>query len=169
MAFYLQSSFVPRYSVFEIQNAEKQADPTKIAVNLMLRINKIVDAINIRRKGIYSDSESASGEVFFPISNNGGRPVYQKSFIDGPLANAGALTIAHGITWTASTLLVGIESYATDTSNVNSIPLPYVDVSSTPVTGNIEIYIDGTNIVITSAGNASSFDMVVVTLRWLQD
>lgn len=172
MAFYLQGSQVPRYSVFEIQNAEKQADPKKISVNLMLRINKIVDAVNDRRTGSYDLDEGPSNERFAPVQSgtiSDPRPVYQKTFFDGALANAGALSIAHGISWTASTTLVGIEAYATDTSNVYSINLPHVDVSSTPVTGDIEIYVDATNIVITSAGDASSFDTVVVTLRWLQD
>lgn len=172
MAFYLQSSLVPRYSVLEIQDAKNNVDAKKITVNLMLRINKIVDAVNNRASGVYDLSEGPSLEIYPPVQSGvipAPRPVYWKTFFAGPLANAGALTIAHGITWTSATTLVGLECHATNSVGVTALKIPYVDVSSTPVTGDIEVYVDATNIVITSAGNASAFNRVVVTLKWLQD
>lgn len=172
MAFYLQSSFVPRYSIFEIQNVEQGADPIKISVNLMLRINKIVDAVNSRRVGIYDLDESPSGETYPPVQSgtiSAARPVYWKTFFAGPLLNAGALVIPHGINWTANTTLISLTISATDTANLYGIEIPHVDVSGTPVVGNIEKYIDATNIVITSSGDASAFNKVDINVRWLQD
>lgn len=172
MAFSQKGSFVPRYTVFDISNAGRSKDMKQLLVHLMLRMNDFADAINIRRSGAYEMEEFGNGEVFAPVqsgTNPAARPVHQQTYFAGPLANAGALSIAHGINWTATTTLVGLEAWATDTSNVYSIALPHVDVSSTPVTGDIEIYVDGTNIVITSAGDATSFNTVVVTLRWLQN
>lgn len=167
MSFQNSGLFVEKYSTFEVQNRIGGTDPKKLAVSLMLRINKIAYAINNRCVGIHTLEAISNGETYAPLSDSNHRPVTQQTYLDGPLANAGALTIAHGITWDSTVTLVDIVATATDSSNLYAIPLPYVDVSSTPVTGDIEIYVDATNIVITSAGNASTFDRVVVTLKWL--
>lgn len=170
MPFSQNSLFVPRYTIFEIQNAEK-ADPKKIVRALMLRINVIVNALNNKRFGTRQLTPEVNGESFAP-DPTGVNPtptaVMEQTYYDGPLANVGALSIPHGITWSATTQIIGIEAYATDPSTA-TIPLPYVDVSSGPVTGNIELYVDTTNIVITSAGNASGFTLVKVTLRWIEE
>lgn len=172
MSFSQNNQQVPRYTVFEIQNVEGASDPKKLVRALMLRMNRIIDTLNNKRMGARQLTPEANGESYAPsASSTTGDPAYamEQTYYAGPLANAGAITIAHGITWTATTYVVAKDAWATDTTNSYSIPLPYVDVSSTPVTGNIELYVDATNIVITSVGNASTFDKVIVTLRWIQE
>ena len=172
MAFYSKSSLVPRYSVFEIQNAQQETDPIKLTVNLMLRLNKVIDAINTKPSGIYNLEQSAAVSTYPPTQTglvSAASPIYWQTYFAGPLPNTGTLNIPHGITWTSSTTLITYSATATDSVNLFAIPIPYVDVSSVAVTGNIELYVDATNIVITTAGNASSYDRVRITMWWIQD
>lgn len=172
MSFSQNNQQVPRYTVFEIQNTEGVTDPKKLVRSLMLRMNRIIDTLNKKRMGARQLNPEANGESYAPaIASTTGVPTYvmEQTYYAGPLANVGALNIAHGITWSATTYVVAIDAWATNTTASYSIPLPYVDVSSTPVTGNIELYVGATNIVITSAGNASAFNKVIVTLRWIQE
>lgn len=171
MSFSQNSLFVPRYTILEIQNTSK-VDPKKLVRSLMLRINNISDALNNKRFGTRQLTAEPNGESYAPDPTGTdavSTPVMERTYYDGSLANAGALSIAHGIIWATNTQIIAYDALATDTTGRFSIPLPYVDVSSTPVTGNIEFYVDATNIVITSAGDASAFDLVKVTLRWIEE
>lgn len=174
MAFSRRGGFVRQTSLLEMQQmrrgALKTRDFTAFLTRLMLRIDEMSRAINKKNSGEYLLEQFANGEEFPPVqigTSSAARAMSKQTFLAGPLLNAAPTVIAHGITTTANTLIIAHSAWASDTTNRLYIPLPYVDVSGTVAAGSVELRVDTTNITITPTGNATNFDQVQVTLRWI--
>ena len=139
--------------------------------------NRVRLAINGKTTGQYLLEENVPGNKFFPNPAIGSsfslpntlRPTTRKTFLIGALANAGTITVAHGITFGATGAIVLYGGFANKlTAPRSRIPLPFIDVAGVTGTGNIEIRTDDTNIYITTAGNGTLYTDNYVFIEYIQ-
>ncbi len=133
-------------------------------------LKKITNAVNIREIGWFLEEELLSGRQFFPgvtssPNNQQYRSVFRKVIDFGALPNAGTKSIPHGISVTINTSLVQLYAAATQ-PNTNFIPIPF---SSPTLANNIQIYMDTTNIYITTAIDYSAYTRCFVSVHYIQE
>lgn len=137
---------------------------------LVEHLKKISNAVNIREIGWLLQEELLSGQQFFPGISSADdqqfRSVLRKVVDFGPLPNSGTKSVPHGIAVTSSTSLMQLYAAATDPSVPNFAPIPY---ASPTLTNNIQIYMDATNINITTANNYSTFTRCYVFISYIQE
>ena len=147
-------------------------------IKLTQRINDIARAVNTKDTGFYVLTEFVNSQVFFPnpaLSSTTAqaptpRQVFRKVYNTGALANAGTVTIAHGITIDASVTFTRIYGAASDTgASKEYIPLPFINVSGAVAAGSIELRADATNIYITTTGNGTNFNVSYIVLEYLKN
>ncbi len=155
------------------------ADLKEFFLTIIQQFNKVRTAVNLKETGIYPRNEFVSGNSYFSnptvdvtltdSTPNDFRGSITQAYFVGALANAGTTTVAHGITFNALTTFVRIWGIGNKmTAPRQSIPLPFVSVSGSVATGNVELYVDDTNIYITTTGNGTAFTQNYVFLEYLQ-
>ena len=138
---------------------------------LVEHLREVSDGINVRDIGYYQEEEVLTGQQFVPSAANPTvlRNVFRKVVDLGGLNDFTATNpqnIAHGITITADTLIPRLYGAATDPSTT-FIPLPFVDMSGGG--GNIELTMDGTNIVLRSNADYSGFTSAYAVVEYVQE
>lgn len=149
-------SYVPVYDVAPDQWEQARAF---IVEQLKLHAN----AINAREIGFFIDQELLSGKAFIPGVNqitDGGssqqfRTILRKVVVFGPIT-AGANQMAHGISVDANFTLIQLWASATNSSTFRSVTFSNSDT----------IYMDATNIHITSDGN---YDRANAFVEYIQE
>lgn len=149
----------------------------QLIVKLMNRTNNIALSLNQKDSGIYQSTEFNTGQTFQPnsaLSSNTpqlpqARSIFRVVIITGQLPNAGTKTVAHNLTFDTNVTMVKLYGAASDTIHQEYIPLPFVSVSGAFVVGNVELYVDGTNINITTTGNGSDFNQSYVVIEYLKN
>jgi len=145
-------------------------DPKKMRDELNDTLTRIIDALNDKDIAHYNTVEVVNGQKFFIDGyTQKFRNVYRKVINFGALPNTASKTIAHGITTNANTTFTRIYGTATDPSAATitkAIPIPYIDPSA--LANGIELYIDATNVVITTAADYSDYSTAYIILEWLQ-
>jgi hypothetical protein len=131
----------------------------------------ISNAVNIREIGWFLEEELLSGQQFFPGTTTSAddqqfRSVFRKVVDFGALPNAATKSVPHGITTSVNTSLVQLYAAATDPSVPNYIPIPY---ASPTLNLNIQMYMDATNINITTAFNWSTYTRCFVSIHYIQE
>lgn len=168
----LQGQFLPTQYIFDVQalrtNAIEQPQLRELLVRIALAFQQSNITVNNKTSATYSLQEILDNNQWFMTSSAQPRAEYRKAFDVGPLLNAAPTVVAHGITVTSNTVFTRIYATASDSTNNVYVPIPFIDVSSTVAAGNIEIYVDATNIVITPTGDATNFDVCLVVLEYLQ-
>jgi hypothetical protein len=178
---YTQSgAFVPTNYLWEIQQAEsgplKEDDLRLLLVRLYQNINNIALVLNMKDTGMYNTSQFVNSQLFFPNPALNSRTpqsptfrqVYRTVINFGALPSAGTKSVPHNITCNTSTSFTRI--YATASKPVapfEYLPIPYSSV--TAVADNIELYVDGTYVNITTAANYSAYTTTYVILEYLQN
>lgn len=160
-------------------------DPSKsssqeFTTNLRNNLNKIVLALNTKDSGYYPQEEILSGQLFFPdyanfVSSTGGniqyRPIYRKVIDTGTLPNTGTSTTAHGIAFypalpnPTTFRTTRIYGSATDQATHTMIPLPY---ASPTLNQNISVYVDTTNVYITTGINRTNFTLSQIVIEYIK-
>lgn len=142
-------------------------------IKLMQRTNQIALALNLKDSALYYTQEFLNGQTFFPDPANpqtsAPRQVFRKIIDFGSLPNAGTKTVAHGINVTSLFSFTRIYGCASDTTGLDYIPLPYVDVTGTILAGNTELTADQTNVYVTTTGNGAFFDTTYIILEYLKN
>lgn len=140
---------------------------------LVEALKEMSNAINIRQIGWYLDEELLSGKAFIPISLPPGDPtpqqfraVLRKVVDTGPLPNTGTKSVPHGIVFDNNFTLVQLYGAATDPVAFAAIGLGF---ASTVPANSIELYIDATNINITTGINRSNYTRSFVTIEYMQE
>lgn len=131
---------------------------------------RVIDAVNDKDIGHYNTVACVNGQKWFDGNNTQAfKNVFRKVVDFGALPNAAAKSVAHGITTNVNTRFTRIYGCATDpagaTINV-TIPIPYVD--PTALANCIGLYVDATNIVITTAADYTAFITCYVVVEYLQ-
>jgi hypothetical protein len=140
---------------------------------LTQRINQMSIQLNLKTSGQFPLTEFVDGNTFFPnpalSSTTAQTPTNRQEFIKvidfGALPNAGIKTVPHGITIDANTSFTQIYATATE-PNSQFIPIPFS--SPTALIDNIEILVDTTDVIITTAINYSAFTICYVVLKYIK-
>ena len=137
------------------------------------QLKKISNAVNIREIGWFLDEELLSGKTLFPGVNVQGnaspdqnRQILRKVIDFGALPNAGTKSVAHGIVFDANFSLVQMWAASTAPSSA-AIPIPYVEVQNP--TGAVQLYMDTTNINITTDSDRSAYTRTFVVIEYIQE
>jgi len=144
------------------------------------QLKKISNAVNIREIGWFLDEELLSGKQFIPSATaavtQGTAPQYRTIFrkvIDTgilPSVPGTPKLIPHGINVTENFTLVQIYGAASQPQSAGGpvfIPLPFVEALSP--TGSIQLYMDGTNIIIVSDADVSKFKRSYVVIEFIEE
>lgn len=145
-------------------------DPKQSRMVLIDTLRKIIDAVNDKEIAHFNTVEGLNGQKWFDANNpQKFKNAFRKVVDFGALPNAAAKSVAHGITTNINTRFTMISACSTDpaaaTTN-RAIPIPYVDPNA--LANGIEIYVDATNVVITTAADYSAFLTTFVVLEYLQ-
>ena len=132
-------------------------------------LRKMVDAVNDKEIAHYNTVEGVTGQKWFNTTDPQKlKNTYRKVVNFGALPNTVAKSVAHGITTNANTRFTQIYGCATDpaaaTTN-RAIPIPYIDPAA--LINGVQIYVDATNVVITTAANYAAYSAFVI-LEYLQ-
>jgi len=160
-------SYVPVYDVVPA----KWEDARPFIVE---QLKRIANAVNIREIGWFLDQELLSGKAFIPGVNetlDGGssqqfRQVLRKVINFGPLAINGTNSVPHEITVDANFTLVQLYAAATDPVNLLALPIPFTTAS---LTGEIEIYMDATNVNIITQSSRTTYTRCFVVIEYMQE
>jgi len=145
-------------------------DPSEKDLKIRQYFNDLATATNSKDSGIYDAVETVTGQQFLPVfststgSNANYRSVLRKVIDFGLLPNTSTKTVAHGISFQNSFSATRIYGAATDPGNT-WIPLPYV---SNTLANNIELFINATNVVITTGANRSNFTRTYVIVEYIK-
>jgi hypothetical protein len=132
----------------------------ELIVRLYQNIGNIATALNAKESAVYSIDQFLTGQVWFnPKSSNLGdrRGCFRKVINVGAL-NAGVTTIAHGLAPTNQWKFTYIGGTASNTATQNYFPIPYAGIAG----NNIELRVDGTNVIITNNGGQVFTDCYIV-------
>ena len=159
-------SYVPVYDVVPEQWVDARPFITE-------QLKKITNAVNIREIGWFLDEELLSGKAFIPGVNNVGnasprqfRQVLRKVINFGALPNAGNKSVPHGITFDSNFTLVQMFGAATDPVNLVAFPIPFDSAGNAQ---GVALYMDSTNVIISTQSNRSSYTRCFVTIEYMQE
>lgn len=133
-------------------------------------IRSMVDNLNAKEVGTYDTEEYAQGQYWFNPNERGNPRAGLRKVIDlGGLNNftvTNPQTVAHGIDISSQTVFTRISGSASNPST-EFISLPFVDMSGGG--NNIELTVDGTNVILTSNADFSAFTTAYIVLEYLQN
>ncbi len=138
------------------------------------QLKKISNAINIRTIGWLLDEELLSGQQFIPSNPTAliqgtapqFRSVLRKVVDFGALPNAGLKQVPHGVTFDSNFTLIRLFASATDPTALTAIS---IDHAALILNQNINIFLDSTNINITTAFNFSTYTRCFVFIEYIQE
>jgi hypothetical protein len=157
----------------DIEDSELNGPLKELFIRLYQNLNGMAMAINGKDTGIYHTDEFVTGKVYpsdptltsasttTPIQ----RPVYRKVIDFGALPNAGTKTIAHGLTVNSGTTWIQVTGCATDPVGLVGVNIPY---SSDTANDSIELWVDNTNVNITTASDWSAYTRCYILVEWLK-
>ena len=159
-------AYLPTTEILNVQDPEQ----------LQWILNNMSIMINNKITGFYTKTQFITGKKWYPdpalTSQTPRRPtprmVYGIVVPFGALPNTATKTVAHGITFPAANTYQGVQIYAcaTDPTGVVQIPIPY---SSPTLVDNIELFIDGTNVSITTGADWSAFTKTDVYFEFIKE
>jgi len=92
------------------------------------------------------------------------RQVFRQVVNFGALPNNTTKSVVHGIVVNTNTTLTRLYAAASDPVNFDYVPIPYASVAGTP----IELYMDSTNVNITTNADWSSYTITYVIIEYLK-
>ena len=160
-------AFVPttlNFDVAQLQATNVTSPEFKeLLVRLYQNVNSISMLLNLKDTGQYTDREFISGKQY--VLGNTPKQVFRKVIDFGALPNAGSKSVAHGITATAGVVFTNIFGTSSDTSGNSYIPLPY---ASTTLINNIELELDGTNVIVTTGIDRTAWTDTYIVVEFLK-
>lgn len=169
--------FIPSTQVWdvdEINRVDVQSKEFKeLLVRLYQNLNRMAVAVNLKDSAIYDTSEFVNGQTFFPnptltsasATTPVMRQVYRFVVNFGALPNAATKNVAHRLTINGAYTFTRIYGTASDPVGSTYIPLPY---AASVLNDNIELYVDGTNVSITTAADYSAYTACYVVLEYIK-
>lgn len=173
-------AFVPTNYIWDVQelySTDVSSDEFKeLLVRMYQNINNMILTLNIKDTGIYNTSPFVNSQIFFPnpaLNSSTSqtpefRQVYRNVINFGTLPDTTTISVAHTITCTSNTTFTRIYGAASKTTTAFSyIPIPYSSASA--IADNVELYVDGTYVNITTASDYSAYTTTYVILEYLQE
>ena len=143
-----------------------------------LIIKRIIDAVNKKEGSLYYLQEIGNFQSYFtPNAPFQFRNVYRTVVNFGALPNAGTKSVAHNIQGIdannpAASSFSFTHIYATSSNQTAGaeqfIPIPYIDTGAI-LGSDVGIYVDATNVNITTTANLSAFTVTYVVLEYLKN
>lgn len=173
---YNVGAFTPTTNIWdvgEVYQATQDPKLQELLVRLYQNLNRLSLSNNIRDAGYYVQEEFVNGQSFFANTTINSttsqtpalRQVFRKTINFGALPNAGTKSVAHGLAPTTSWSFTRIYGAATDPVGLSYIPLPY---SSGTVNENIELYVDATNVVVTTSINYTAYTVCYIVIEYIK-
>ena len=169
--------FLPITQIIDTQfiydNEELNEDLKQILIRVVQAFNDHAQAINLKNTGMYDLNEFVTGQVYFPnpavaattTQSEIFRQVYRIVINFGALPNNMNKTVAHGLTFDATTTFTAIYATATDSEGFNAVPIPITFVAS----GNeIDLRVDATNVNIQTNFDATAFTTCYIVLEYIK-
>lgn len=163
-------SYIPTTQVWdvnEIYSTDVSSREFKeLIVRLYQNINTQALSVNGKDTGIYDTSEFVNGQTFPSTDSNpyNIRQVFRMLVNFGALPNNATKSVAHGITVTDNVTFTRIYGTSNDLAAKSYIPLPYASATG----DNIELYIDDTNVNITTGSDWSAYTTTYIVLEYLK-
>lgn len=169
-------AFVPTTQVWdttEIQNIDVTKPEFKeLLVRLYQNLNTMALNLNIKESAFYTDQEFVTGQQFPPSSVDSKsqssinqRQSYRKMINFGALPNSATKTVAHDININTGFSFTRIYGTSSDKTGLIFIPLPY---SSSVLANNIELWVDSTNVNISTSADYSAYTVTYIVLEYLK-
>jgi hypothetical protein len=161
------------WDVTQIYTTEVTSPEFKeLLVRLYQNLNVMAQVVNIKDSGYYVLDEFLNGQKYFmnPALNSTTstqptfRQVLRKVINFGALPNTATQSVAHGITINQSYTFTRIYGAASDTTGLTYLPLPYASVV---LANNIELFVDATNVNITTGANRSNYNVCYIVLEYI--
>jgi len=153
------------------ENGEESEKQKQLYIALYQAFNNIINALNAKDTGAYLVQEIVPGPLFFNSNNdfNNLRPVFRTVIDFGSLPAAGSKSVAHGISGITNTFsFTRIYGSATKPATPSFIPIPYA--SAAGVASNLELYVDATNVTITTGGtDYSAYTICYVIVEYIKE
>ncbi len=145
----------------------------ELLVRMYQNLNNMAMAINLKDTGYYDTSEFVTGQVFFPKPGLNStspttpefRQCYRKLINFGALPNNTTKTMAHGITIDLNTSFTRIYGASSNPTGLLYLPLPY---ASGTLVNNVELWVDDTNVNVTTGANWSAYSITYVILEYIK-
>lgn len=165
------------WDVNEIQQVDVNSPQFKeLLIRLYQNLNLISTVLNLKDSAYYDTNEFVTGQSYFPnpaLNSNSTtvatyRPTYRLVVNFGALPNntfSPNTQGKHGLTINSGFTFTRIYGVASDTTGLKYIPIPYASASGTD---NIQLDVNATNVVITTASNRTNFNVCYVILEFLK-
>ena len=130
-------------------------------------LRRFATTINTKEAALYNTIEAINSQQYFDPSNTQNfRLVYRMVVNFGALPNTTSKSVAHNIDFTSTYTATRIYATASDTTDLEYIPIPYATASST---NNVQIDVNGTDVVITTASNMTNYNVCYVVIEYLKN
>ena len=171
-------SFIPTTNIWdptEIYATEVTSPAFKeLMVRLYQNLNMLSINLNLKDTGYYNTQEFITGQLFPPndslSSTTDSRPKFRQTLRKlinfGALPNTAVKSVAHGITVDAATTFTRIYGVANDLAAKKYLPLPY---SSQTLINNIDLFLDNTNVTITTGADMSAYTITYIIVEYLKN
>jgi hypothetical protein len=140
----------------KVSYTPKQED---LILNIFDQFNKMVDIVNIKAIGVYTDTIFPSAEKWYLNADVKAQGVLYVTVDCGTLPNTGVVNVAHNIPITTGYRI--IEFYGTATDPVGFLTRSMLGDP------NISILINQTNIVITTTANLSAYTQSHLVIKYV--
>lgn len=146
---------------------ELPEDPKEMRDMLNDVYQGIASTVNTKEGALYVPIEKlTSGQYFTRGNPQINREVYRMVIDFGALPNTGTKSVPHGITVTSQFESTRIYGSATDPVRRVFLPLPY---ASPVLAANIEVYIDDTNVVITTGSDRTAWTLCTIVFEFVKN
>ena len=160
----MSSTFQPSNSLsFQLpENISFSKDPEQFHNQFTNMYYRMAKASNNKDIGSYETTELINGQQFFGATPQTKRSIYRKVIEFGALPNAALKSVAHNISGlTANSMVTRIYGMAREPTGIIFIPIP----NSGP-TYPLQLYVDATNISISTTVNLSTFTYCIVVMEY---
>ena len=146
----------------------------ELLVRLWQIVNKISVTTNMKDTGYYTETEFINSQFYFPDptlaaagdTNPRHHPVYRTVVNFGALPDTALKQVAHGITFTDTTIFTRLYGAASD-KTATTVPLKIRHYIPIPQS-NIELSVDDTYVNITTSDDKTAYTECYVVLEYLK-
>jgi hypothetical protein len=156
--------FIPTTNVWDlyfVESLTKDEQLRNVLVKLYENMNQIALALNKKDSGAFVEFEFINGQTF----TNNAIQVFRKLVACGPLPDNNTKKIPHYINPGNSYSFTKIYGCASNPINLLYIPLP---LASSTGTGQVELYVDKNDVVITTSATYSQYTTTYVVLEYIK-
>lgn len=172
--------YVPTTNIWDVEQLQdidvNSPEFKELLVRLYQNINLICNVLNLKDSAYYDTNEFVTGQSYFPNPTLNSatstvatyRSVYRLVVNFGALPNntfSPATQGKHGLAINSGFTFTRIYGAASDTTGLKYIPIPYASASGAD---NIQLDVNATNVVITTASNRSNFNVCYVVVEYMK-